>query len=64
MLSTLRDASIDDADRLFLHFAIGKLLDDLGEYREAMKPFRHGQQHQAPQRYDLIASGLMKLSTG
>lgn len=39
MLSILRHSSIDDADRLFLHFAIGKLLDDLGEYREAMRHF-------------------------
>jgi tetratricopeptide (TPR) repeat protein len=39
MLSNLRGASVDDADRLFLHFAIGKLLDDLGEYREAMRHF-------------------------
>ncbi len=39
MLSTLRDASAGDAHRLFLHFAIGKLLDDLGEYREAMRHF-------------------------
>lgn len=39
MLSSLREAGIDDASRLFLHFAIGKLLDDLGEYREAMQHF-------------------------
>jgi tetratricopeptide (TPR) repeat protein len=39
MLAALRDASIDDATRLFLHFAIGKLLDDLGEHREAIKHF-------------------------
>ena len=39
MLSSLREAGIDDANRLFLHFAIGKLLDDLGEYREAMRHF-------------------------
>ena len=42
MLSTLRDASINDAKRLFLHYAIGKLLDDLGEYREAMRHFDMG----------------------
>ena len=42
MLAALRDASITDAKRLFLHFAIGKLLDDLGEYREAMKHFDIG----------------------
>lgn len=39
MLSALRDTSIDDRNRLFLHFAIGKLFDDLGEYREAMRHF-------------------------
>jgi tetratricopeptide (TPR) repeat protein len=39
MLTTLRDARIDNACRLFLHFAIGKLLDDLGEYRQAMQHF-------------------------
>jgi tetratricopeptide (TPR) repeat protein len=39
MLSTLQDASVGDAHRLFLHFASGKLLDDLGEYREAMRHF-------------------------
>jgi tetratricopeptide (TPR) repeat protein len=39
MLSSLREAGVDDASRLFLHFAIGKLLDDLGEYREAMRHF-------------------------
>lgn len=42
MLSTLRDASINDVQRLFLHFAIGKLLDDLGEHREAMRHFDMG----------------------
>jgi tetratricopeptide (TPR) repeat protein len=39
MLSTLQNPSIRDAHRLFLHFASGKLLDDLGEYREAMRHF-------------------------
>jgi tetratricopeptide (TPR) repeat protein len=42
MLATLRDASLGDEHRLFLHFAIGKLLDDLGEYREAMRHFDMG----------------------
>ncbi|MGH7116618.1 MAG: sulfotransferase [Stellaceae bacterium] len=42
MLAALRDASIDEVNRLFLHFAIGKLLDDLGEYREAMRHFDVG----------------------
>lgn len=42
MLNTLRDASINDAKRLFLHFTIGKLLDDLGEYREAIRHFDMG----------------------
>jgi tetratricopeptide (TPR) repeat protein len=39
MLSALGEASLDDEDRLFLHYAIGKMLDDLGEYREAMQHF-------------------------
>jgi tetratricopeptide (TPR) repeat protein len=40
MVSTLRDCcSLSDAHRQFLHFAIGKLLDDLGEYRHAMRHF-------------------------
>jgi tetratricopeptide (TPR) repeat protein len=39
MLSISRDPSINEEKRLFLHFAIGKLLDDLGEYREAMRHF-------------------------
>jgi tetratricopeptide (TPR) repeat protein len=39
MLATLRDPSVRDAHRLFLHFASGKLLDDLGEYRAAMRHF-------------------------
>jgi tetratricopeptide (TPR) repeat protein len=39
MLSTLRHPSIGDAHRVFLHFAIGKFLDDLGEYCEAMRHF-------------------------
>ena len=42
MLSLLRDGSIADEKRLFLHFAIGKLLDDLGEYGEAMRHFEIG----------------------
>src|SRR5260370_15553807 len=39
MLSALGEASLDDDDRLFLHYAIGKMLDDFGEYREAMRHF-------------------------
>jgi tetratricopeptide (TPR) repeat protein len=39
MLSSLRDAGIDDANRLFVHFAVGKLFDDLGEYRQAMRHY-------------------------
>jgi tetratricopeptide (TPR) repeat protein len=39
MRSILRDTSLGDADRMFLHFAIGKLLDDLGEYRKAIRHF-------------------------
>src|SRR5260370_19655180 len=39
MLSALGEASLDDEDRLFLHYAIGKMLDDFGEDREAMRHF-------------------------
>jgi tetratricopeptide (TPR) repeat protein len=39
MLSTLHHPSINDAHRVYLHFAIGKFLDDIGEYREAMRHF-------------------------
>ena len=39
MLSTLRAAKITDGHRMLLHFAIGKMLDDLGDYREAMRHF-------------------------
>jgi tetratricopeptide (TPR) repeat protein len=44
MLSTLGDPELDDEDRLLLHFACGKLLDDLGEYREAMQHFEAANQ--------------------
>ena len=39
MLAALDDAGLGDADRVQLHFAIGKLLDDLGDYAEAMRHF-------------------------
>ncbi len=39
MLSVLADDRIDDEGRLLLHFAIGKLLDDLGDYPAAMQHF-------------------------
>jgi tetratricopeptide (TPR) repeat protein len=39
MLSSLRDASLRDDHRTEVHFACGKLLDDLGEYQEAMQHF-------------------------
>ena len=42
MRSTLEDASLTDDARTTLHFAIGKLLDDLGEYGEAMSHFDVG----------------------
>ena len=42
MRSTLEDASLTDDARTTLHFAIGKLLDDLGEYGEAMFHFDAG----------------------
>jgi tetratricopeptide (TPR) repeat protein len=39
MLSSLRDGSLRAEFRVHLHFAIGKLLDDLGEYQQAMQHF-------------------------
>ncbi len=39
MLAALDDAPLDEADRVLLHFAIGKLLDDLGEYHGAIRHF-------------------------
>jgi tetratricopeptide (TPR) repeat protein len=39
MLSSLSDTSLPDEYRIHLHFACGKLLDDLGEYQEAMQHF-------------------------
>jgi len=42
MRAALREPSLDDEGRLFLHFAIGKLLDDIGQCREAMRHFDLG----------------------
>lgn len=39
MRSLLADGRLDDEGRLLLHFAIAKLLDDLGEYAAAMQHF-------------------------
>ena len=39
MLSTFRLRDINDQHRMLLHFAIGKVHDDLGEYGEAMRHF-------------------------
>jgi tetratricopeptide (TPR) repeat protein len=39
MLASLRNTTIADRYRVYLHFAVGKLLDDLGEYQEAMQHF-------------------------
>ena len=39
MLAALDDPGLGAGDRLQLHFAIGKLLDDLGDYAEAMRHF-------------------------
>ncbi len=39
MFATLADERLDDNGRLLLHFAIGKLLDELGEYPAAMRQF-------------------------
>ena len=39
VLGALGNAALDDEDRLLLHFAAGKMLDDLGEYQTAMAHF-------------------------
>ncbi len=39
MLAMLADATLGEEERLLLHFAVGKLLDDLGDYAEAMRHF-------------------------
>jgi tetratricopeptide (TPR) repeat protein len=39
VLAALGNAALDDEDRLLLHFAAGKMLDDLGEYQTAMAHF-------------------------
>jgi tetratricopeptide (TPR) repeat protein len=39
MLAALDNPGIRDSHRLFLHFAIGKVLDDLAEYRQAIWHF-------------------------
>ncbi len=39
MRSILADGRLDDEGRLLLHFAIAKLLDDLGDYAAAMRHF-------------------------
>jgi tetratricopeptide (TPR) repeat protein len=39
MRAALDSTGIGDSHRVFLHFAIGKVLDDLAEYREAMRHF-------------------------
>jgi tetratricopeptide (TPR) repeat protein len=54
MLAALGDASLDDEGRLLLHFAIGKLLDDLGEYAEAMRHFDMGNR-MCPASFDAAA---------
>jgi tetratricopeptide (TPR) repeat protein len=40
----LSEPWVDDDDRVLLHFAAGKLLDDLGEYAEAMQHYESGNQ--------------------
>jgi tetratricopeptide (TPR) repeat protein len=53
MLSALGDPGFDDEDRLPLHFACGKLFDDLGEYRAAMQHFEAANQiRNAGARFD------------
>jgi tetratricopeptide (TPR) repeat protein len=54
MLAALDDAGLQDEDRLLLHFAIGKLLDDLGDYAEAMRHFDLGNQLRRAQ-FDRVA---------
>ena len=39
MLSMVRGAAMPDRERMYLHFAIGKMLDDLQEYQQAMEHF-------------------------
>src|SRR5208337_3438794 len=39
MLAVLDRAGIDDPHRVSLHFAVGKVLDDLAEYQPAMRHF-------------------------
>ena len=67
MLSSLRDASLRDEYRMHLHFACGKLLDDLGEYEEAMRHFEAATVSGAGKRFDrrysrAIATGSRSVS--
>lgn len=39
MLGLLGNTALDDDDRIPLHFAVGKVLDELGEYEAAMRHF-------------------------
>jgi tetratricopeptide (TPR) repeat protein len=39
IVDALSDASLGDEDRIALHFAAGKMFDDLGEYEAAMRHF-------------------------
>ncbi len=39
MLALLGDVRLGEGERLLLHFAVGKLLDDLGDYAQAMRHF-------------------------
>ncbi len=39
MLALLEDAALTDDDRIPLHFAVGKVLDELGDYQAAMRQF-------------------------
>ncbi len=39
MLAALDEPVLDDVNRAHLHFALGKLFDDLGEYENAMRHF-------------------------
>ena len=39
MLALLEDTALTDDDRIPLHFAAGKVLDELGDYQAAMRQF-------------------------
>ncbi|HEV2099246.1 MAG TPA: tetratricopeptide repeat protein, partial [Stellaceae bacterium] len=48
MLALLGDVTLGEEERLLLHFAVGKLLDDLGDYAQAMRHFDFANQIRRP----------------